>query len=186
MNFSSIFGCPYNLHPESPWLRRTIRGTIATGVVIASPLIAVGAVTAAVTVLPTFGVYRLVKHVRTHRRARTTLRNAYIQRQFNLDGDLEVPDMMQESDLSDEIDDHIDMMLRLHQMVADRAARTREDDFPLSIFADMDVENLFNDGERIPTDAQVCPIIPSIPVRDDQLNVNQSNAEEHVKFSSPV
>ncbi|CAF4528300.1 unnamed protein product, partial [Rotaria magnacalcarata] len=34
-----MFGCPYNFYPEKPWLRRTIRGMIATGVVVASPII---------------------------------------------------------------------------------------------------------------------------------------------------
>ncbi|CAF4657526.1 unnamed protein product, partial [Rotaria magnacalcarata] len=42
---------------------------IATGVVVASPIIVAGAVTAAVTVLPPFGVYRLVRHARARRRA---------------------------------------------------------------------------------------------------------------------
>ena len=178
MDFSSVLGCPYNLHPEKPWLRRTIRGAIATGVVVASPLIVVGAVTAAVTVLPTIGVYRLVRHVRTRRRARTTIRNTFIERQFALDDDVELPDVMQESDISDEADDYSDLIIRLRQMVADRATLTVEDDYP---FADMDVEHLFTEDERIPpADPQICPIKPTIHVRDEQINVNQPNAEEHV------
>lgn len=66
----SIFGCPYNLAPERPWLRRTIRGSIATGVVVASPLILAGVTVAAVTVLPPVGIYRLTQHIRRRRAAR--------------------------------------------------------------------------------------------------------------------
>ncbi|CAF0784606.1 unnamed protein product [Didymodactylos carnosus] len=59
-----MFGCPYNFHPDKPWLRRTIRGLVASGIAISSPVIAVGAITAAVAVLPPLAVYRLVKHIR--------------------------------------------------------------------------------------------------------------------------
>ena len=50
-HLSSLLGCPYNLHAKRPWLRRTVRGAIATSVVVAAPVLVVGAVTAAVVVL---------------------------------------------------------------------------------------------------------------------------------------
>ena len=87
---NSMFGCPYNFYPEKPWLRRTIRGIIATGVVVASPVIVAGAVTAAITVLPPFGIYKLVKRVRSRRLSRIT-NNMPIGETFLIEPDLDDP-----------------------------------------------------------------------------------------------
>ena len=57
----SILGCPNNLYPNHPWRRRAIRGSIATVVVISSPLIVVGALVAAVVFMPVFLVCRFLK-----------------------------------------------------------------------------------------------------------------------------
>lgn len=166
-----MLGCPYNLHPEKPWLRRTIRGAIATGVVVASPLIVVGAVTAAVTVLPTVGIYRLVKHVRHRRRTRTIVRDLITEHQMEDDLDLELPENMPElAFLSEENQPPAEFLRRLRRYVDTHTVRITEDEFP---FADMDVEHLFNEDEQTTSDAQT-------DVRDEQLNINQPSAEEHV------
>ena len=170
LDFSSILGCPYNLHPEKPWLRRTIRGAIATGVVVASPLIVAGAVTAAVTVLPTVGVYRLVKHVRHRRHARAAIHNFLPELDLPEDHDHELTEDMPELDLFFEGDNSLDEALRrLRGYMEAQTVRTTEDDFP---FADMAVEDLFED-KRTTSDSP-------IDVRDEQLNVSQPSAEEHV------
>jgi hypothetical protein len=66
-HFNSVLGCPYNFHPESPWFRRTIHGVVATASAVFPPLIVAGAV----TVLPSAGIYRFVKHIRARRYARS-------------------------------------------------------------------------------------------------------------------
>ncbi|UJR09684.1 hypothetical protein I4U23_013916 [Adineta vaga] len=144
-NKFSMFGCPYILHPEKPWLRRTIRGTIATSLIVASPVIVAGALTAAVTVLPTFGVYKLVKHIRARRRA------------VILSRDHVIPDLLEEREFalyheqldtdSDDLVHNADefQIFRQQLLELETPPETLTVAFPLSIFADMDVENLFTE-----------------------------------------
>jgi len=66
--------CKYNLYPNKPALRRTVRGLVAGAATLALPVAAVGAVAllAVGTTIgaPTYGTYRLVKHIRNKRRDR--------------------------------------------------------------------------------------------------------------------
>ncbi|CAF4809903.1 unnamed protein product, partial [Rotaria magnacalcarata] len=48
---------------------------VATGVIVASPIIAAGAVTAAVVVLPPVGIYKLVKRIRARRSTNILVRS---------------------------------------------------------------------------------------------------------------
>ncbi|CAF1043302.1 unnamed protein product [Rotaria sordida] len=70
----SPFGCKYNLYPDKPILRYTVRGLVAGAATLAAPVAAVGAVAllAVGTTIgaPTYGTYRLVKHIRNKKRAR--------------------------------------------------------------------------------------------------------------------
>jgi hypothetical protein len=67
-------GCKYNLYPDKPVLRRTVRGLVAGAATLAAPVAAVGAVAllAVGTTIgaPTYGTYRLVKYIRHKRRTR--------------------------------------------------------------------------------------------------------------------
>lgn len=67
-------GCKYNLYPDKPLLRYTVRGLVAGAATLAAPVAAVGAIAllAVGTTIgaPTYGTYRLVKHIRRKRRAR--------------------------------------------------------------------------------------------------------------------
>jgi len=67
----SPLGCKYNLYPDKPILRRTVRGLVAGAATLAIPVAAVGAVAllAVGTTIgaPTYGTYRLVKHIRSRR-----------------------------------------------------------------------------------------------------------------------
>ncbi len=69
-----FLGCKYNLYPDKPALRYTVRGLVAGAATLAAPVAAVGAVAllAVGTTIgaPTYGTYRLVKHIRNKRRAR--------------------------------------------------------------------------------------------------------------------
>ncbi|CAF0995892.1 unnamed protein product [Adineta ricciae] len=150
-NKFSVFGCPYNLHPEKPWLRRTIRGSIATGAVVASPIVLVGAITAAVTVLPPFGIYKLVRHVREHRRVTRSHRDI-LEPEVRIDPDLRLHD--------EDISAHAEgLTIALHNRYAFQnflreinesrlPAETNSDPSLLSIFAEMDVENLFQERQE--------------------------------------
>ncbi|CAF1356804.1 unnamed protein product [Adineta steineri] len=70
----SPFGCKYNFYPDKPAIRYTVRGLVAGAATLAAPVAAVGAVAllAVGTTIgaPTYGTYRLVKHIRNKRRAR--------------------------------------------------------------------------------------------------------------------
>ncbi|CAF4948474.1 unnamed protein product [Rotaria sp. Silwood1] len=70
----SPFGCKYNLYPDKPILRYTVRGLVAGAATLAAPVAAVGAVAllAVGTTIgaPTYGTYRLVKHIRSKKRTR--------------------------------------------------------------------------------------------------------------------
>ncbi|CAF3647982.1 unnamed protein product, partial [Rotaria sp. Silwood2] len=62
------------LYPDKPILRYTVRGLVAGAATLAAPVAAVGAVAllAVGTTIgaPTYGTYRLVKHIRNKNRAR--------------------------------------------------------------------------------------------------------------------
>jgi hypothetical protein len=163
-----MFGCPYNLHPEKPWLRRTIRGAIATGIVVASPLIVVGAVTAAVTVLPPIGIYKLVRHVNSRRRRRAQELYGFgngTQVLFNQELDEPQREVFH-FDLSagdfntEEVIRILQRLERLNNTQPDE--QNNNDAFP---FADMDVENLFLEDDKPPSDFRTCPTTPAIDIR---------------------
>ncbi|CAF2399690.1 unnamed protein product [Rotaria sp. Silwood2] len=170
-NKFSMFGCPYNLHPEKPWLRRTIRGMIATGVVVASPLLAVGAVTAAVVVLPPVGIYKLVKHIRSRRSSQAV--NGFLTSQhilFNQDNEQQQQHPLFQFDLAGEDFNPEEIMRILRERFA-RLNNTQVNDenineeFPLSIFSDMDAENLFSEDDKPQSGFRTCPTTPSINIR---------------------
>ena len=75
----SPFGCKYNLYPDKPILRHTVRGLVAGAATLAIPVAAVGAVAllAVGTTIgaPTYGTYRLVKHIRSKRQERRRRRH---------------------------------------------------------------------------------------------------------------
>jgi hypothetical protein len=157
-----MFGCPYNLHPERPWLRRTIRGVIATGIVVTSPIIVVGAATAAITVLPPLGIYRLVKYVRSRRHAVQSHVN-FDRQELPFDGELE---LFREQFLIDLLADNPnDELADLLQQGQELFNEIPIETFPLSIFADMDVENLFSDDDKPSSDFRTCPTTPAITMR---------------------
>jgi hypothetical protein len=162
-----MLGCPYNLHPERPWLRRTIRGVIATGIVVASPLIVAGAVTAAVTVLPSIGLYKLVRHVRARRRLNDE--RLYFPIQPGLLGlDREQQQELFGFDLHNENVDLEERLRALRNSQPTINIQTNDDEnILLSIFADMDVENLFLDDERPTSGFRTCPTTPAIIVKND-------------------
>lgn len=172
-----MFGCPYNFYPEKPWLRRTIRGMIATGVIVASPVIVAGAVTAAVTVLPPLGIYKLVKTLRARRQSHIATTRFPIGEPFLLEPDLNDPHLLPHPfpfDIRRELEAE-DIMLVLRQRMAGLAltppidevneeqvqqqpistttpSRINENEeiyetFPLATFADMDLEQLFADDQ---------------------------------------
>ena len=187
---SSMFGCPYNFYPEKPWLRRTIRGMIATGVVVASPVIVAGAVTAAVTVLPPLGVYKLLKHIRSRRQAQVAARFP-IGEPFLIEPDLNDPRILAHAAFEFELHGDLladDIMRVLRQRIEGLSFPQTIDvhrhepihsvidlDFPLSIFADMDIEHLFADDDddaveheeslRSPADFRTCPTTPACAMR---------------------
>lgn len=67
-------GCKYNLYPDKPILRRTVRGLVAGAATLAAPVAAVGAVAilavGTTIAAPTYGTFRLIRHIRNKRRAR--------------------------------------------------------------------------------------------------------------------
>jgi hypothetical protein len=180
-----MLGCPYNLHPERPWLRRTIRGVIATGIVVASPLIVAGALTAAVTVLPSIGLYRLVRHVRDHRR----LNDERVF--FPVEPGLLGLDHEQQQALFgfNTHDDNFDLEERLRALRNSQttiSVETNDDeDFLLSIFGDMDVENLFLEDERPTAGFRTCPTTPAINVKNghSQSSNNLTINEQHLSVN---
>ncbi|UJR36419.1 hypothetical protein I4U23_029142 [Adineta vaga] len=196
-NKFSMFGCPYNFYPEKPWLRRTIRGMIATGVVVASPVIVAGAVTAAITVLPPFGIYKLVKHVRNRRHPH--IETAFpIGEPFLLEHDLGERQAMIHAafhmDLHGDLTEDILRALRQHSGGLSFTHTLDEDDpddidneidhdFPLSIFADMDVEHLFSDFNEIcnsPLNYRTCPTTPASTIgKDRSQSLNNLSANLH-------
>ncbi|CAF1502280.1 unnamed protein product, partial [Didymodactylos carnosus] len=163
----NIFGCPYNFHPEKPWLRRTIRGLIASSLVITSPVVVVGAITAAVTVLPPFAIYRLIKHLREKRSSYhyqwivTDDRHFQLLNEFDEDHPIYPDDMLQA--LREQFEGLIDQrnedsgQLQNNNDSNDDVYETvyhsnLQDDNEVSVygkwnyvFSNMDVENLFKD-----------------------------------------
>jgi len=179
-----MFGCPYNFYPEKPWLRRTIRGMIATGVVVASPIIVVGAVTAAVTVLPPFGIYKLIKHVRSHRHEQT-LPDFPVGEPFPIEPGLDEPQVVDRAAFQFDIhgtlatDDLMRVLRQRYGGLSLRQTMDEDDDeqsineinssFPLSIFSDMDIEHLFSDDNdelnNSPSNFSTCPTTPASTIR---------------------
>ena len=70
----SPLGCKYNLYPDKPILRHTVRGLVAGAATLSIPVAAVGAAAllavGATIGAPTYGTYRLVKHIRSRRQER--------------------------------------------------------------------------------------------------------------------
>jgi hypothetical protein len=179
-----MFGCPYNFYPEKPWLRRTIRGMIATGVVVASPVIIVGAVTAAVTVLPPFGIYKLIKRVRSHRHAQMAP-DFPVGEPFLIEPDLDDPQALAHAAFQFDLHGNLpaDDLMRIlrqrygglslpHTMDEDDDGQSENEinlEFPLSIFAEMDIEHLFSDdndeSNNSPLDFRTCPTTPASTMR---------------------
>lgn len=201
-----MFGCPYNFYPERPWLRRTIRGMIATGVVVASPVLVAGAVTAAVTVLPPLGIYKLVKHFRAHRQAQVVSRFP-IGEPFLVEPDLHDPHLVGHVGFHFDLNGELtadEIMRAIRQRIGLTFAHTIDEDieeprdsdrdsdlerdFPLSIFAGMDVEHLFSDDESLksPSDFRTCPTTPASTLRkgcsrslNNLLDNRQSSIHRH-------
>ncbi|UJR23243.1 hypothetical protein I4U23_026263 [Adineta vaga] len=67
----SPFGCKYNLYPDKPILRRTVRGLVTGFATLTIPVAVVGAVAilavGTTIAVPTYGTYRLIKHIRSKR-----------------------------------------------------------------------------------------------------------------------
>jgi hypothetical protein len=86
-------GCKYNLYPDKPILRRTVRGLVAGAATVAAPVAAVGAAAilavGATIGAPTYGTYRLVKYIRDKRRTRHIINHP-------------IPRTMNENDSGDE------------------------------------------------------------------------------------
>lgn len=181
-----MFGCPYNFYPEKPWLRRTIRGVIATGVVVASPVIIAGAVTAAITVLPPFGIYKLVTKIRSRRRGQSH-HDFPVGEPFLIEPNLDAPQTFIHGGLQFDIHGHFgpDEIMRLIRERTEAASRRHRFDenedtelndeeinveFPLAIFANMDIEHLFSDNDddelnNSPSDFRTCPTTPAPTLR---------------------
>ncbi len=183
-----MFGCPYNFYPEKPWLRRTIRGVIATGVVVASPVIVVGAVTAAVTVLPPFGIYKLIKKIRSRRYGQTPP-DFPVGEPFLIEPDIDDPQGLMHAGFPFGLYGNYaadDIMRVLRQRIEGSSSRQTMDeedddddddqsdneitvDFP---FAEMDIEHLFSDDDddkdelnNSPLDFRTCPTTPASTIR---------------------
>lgn len=82
-------GCKYNFYPDKPVVRYTVRGLVAGAATLAAPVAAVGAVAllavGTTIAAPTYGTYRLVKHIRNKRRTRHILNSLTIS--SDLSGD---------------------------------------------------------------------------------------------------
>jgi hypothetical protein len=89
-------GCKYNLYPDKPVLRYTVRGLVAGAATLAAPVAAVGAVAllAVGTTIgaPTYGTYRLVKHIRNKRRSRRLQGQSRTASDINVDSSVNTED----------------------------------------------------------------------------------------------
>ncbi|CAF4246273.1 unnamed protein product [Rotaria socialis] len=99
----SPLGCKYNFYPDKPLVRHTVRGLVAGAASLAIPVAAVGAVAllAVGTTIgaPTYGTYRLVKHIHSKRQERRQrYRTKTIARHWNTSDSLSTDDQMIESD----------------------------------------------------------------------------------------
>lgn len=202
-----MFGCPYNFYPEKPWLRRTIRGAIATGVVVASPVIIAGAVTAAITVLPPFGIYKLVHRIRSRRHLQSH-HDFPVGEPFLIEPNLDAPQTLVYGGLQFDFHGNLaaDEIMRMIRERSEEMSMTQTSDenddfehddkqdinveFPLSIFADMDIEHLFsnehnNDDElnNSPLDFRTCPTTPAATrriVRSRSLGLLTTNCHSTI------
>ena len=141
---SSLFGCPYNLHANRPWLRRTVRGAIATSIVVASPVLVVGVVTAAAVVLPPVGIYRLARHLK----ARRERRNAVNMGRVRLSVALEDNDLLHRVVPRADVRRERELLLRartrrMEEEQDDVQEDATDNDSNLAIFGDLDVTHLF-------------------------------------------
>lgn len=138
----SIFGCPNSLHPNHPWRRRAIRGSIATGIVISSPVLIVGATLAGAVILPPYGIYRLGKHLRERHRARH-LQNISTPR-LAADDPARFQDLhMTDDPLFDDLPRLLERLRSLQNTLILDELLVDDNSEP---FANMDVENLFSDS----------------------------------------
>lgn len=194
-----MFGCPYNFYPEKPWLRRTIRGVIATGVVVASPVLIAGAVTAAVTVLPPLGIYKLIKHVRSHRHPYIP-HDIPVGEPFAIEPGLDDAEALVHAAFPFDLHanfaaDDIMRVLRQRYGAFSITQTMDEDDdepntneinleFPLAIFSEMDVEHLFSDDNdelnNSPSDFRTCPTTPASTIRK-----GRSRSLSHLTMNYP-
>ncbi len=171
-------------------VRITIRGAIATGVIVASPIIVVGAVTAAVTVLPSVGIYKLVRYVRTRRHHHDQELYRFADGQavlFNPDLELQPHQELPSFPMSNGEFNTEEIMRILQQLERLNHNSTNEENnheaFP---FADMDVENLFSEDDKLPSDFRTCPTTPAIGIRkghsqslDNLTKINHSTINRH-------
>ncbi|CAF2151848.1 unnamed protein product [Rotaria magnacalcarata] len=99
----SPLGCKYNFYPDKPLVRHTVRGLVTGAASLVIPVAAVGAVAllAVGTTIgaPTYGTYRLVKHIHSKRQERRQrYRMKTIARHWNTSDSLLTDDQMIESD----------------------------------------------------------------------------------------
>jgi hypothetical protein len=165
----SMFGCPYNFHPERPWLRRTIRTSIATGLVVVSPVLLAGAAAAATVALPALGIYRAAKHIRQRRLTRG-LNRAIQTSRILIDVGLEERQIESAPSSDSEDSSYIGGPIEASSTLSLPSGSI--DTFPLSIFASMDIDHLFTDTETMTTttiecdpkytaDFRTCPTTPA-------------------------
>ena len=134
-------------------------------------MLLVGAAAAAAVLLPSVGIYRLARRIR----ARRVLRR--LQSMTNTELDITDDDeagirrdyaraMLPPGLDADEFESIFGAQLEEIRRLANMETNS-EPDFPLAIFADMDVENLFNDtvddhSHAAATDFRTCPNTPAV------------------------
>ncbi|CAF1470647.1 unnamed protein product, partial [Didymodactylos carnosus] len=93
--FGTHESCKYNLYPNKPVLRKTLRGLFVGAAVVVAPVAAVGAVAllavGTTVAVPTYGTYRLVKFLRQRHQRRSNIqlteRNNDHRRRSSWNGD---------------------------------------------------------------------------------------------------
>lgn len=116
-------GCKYNLYPNKPILRHTIRGLVTGAATLAAPVAAVGAVALLAVgtpiVVPTYGTYRLVKHFRKKRQARRHRQQTESSITTDSRSEPTLPNLFDDDDDDDEhnqaINDAIQASIRTYQ-----------------------------------------------------------------------
>lgn len=75
----SPLSCKYNLYPDKPILRHTVRGLVAGAATLSIPAAAVALLALGATIgAPTYGTYQLVKHICSRRQERRRRRHMEI------------------------------------------------------------------------------------------------------------